>query len=59
MKGTETIITLDETIQELKKEIKILNGRIQLKDEIIKKMQLEILDIKYELSVIDAQDLRW
>jgi prefoldin subunit 5 len=59
MKGTETIITLDETIQELKKEIKILNGRIQLKDEIIKKMQSEILDIKYELSVIDAQDLRW
>ena len=59
MKGTETIITLDETIQELKKEIKTLNGRIQLKDEIIKKMQSEILDIKYELSVIDAQDLRW
>ena len=59
MKGVEIVVMLDEFNEKVKREIRILNERIQHKDEIIKKMQLEILDIKYELSVIDAQDLRW
>jgi hypothetical protein len=59
MKGTEITLLLGETNESLKKEIEALNEKIRIKDEIIKRMKSELLDVKHELSVIDAQDLRW
>jgi hypothetical protein len=59
MKGTEITLLLGETNESLKKEIEALKEKIKIKDEIIKRMKSELLDVKHELSIIDAQDLRW
>ena len=59
MKDTEVPLLLSETNEILKKEIEALKEKISIKDEVIKRMKSELLDVKHELSIIDGQDLHW